>query len=959
MRRKSSKSLLIGLAVLILLLPSLAGSASAQAAPRGPYVDKIIYFQLPSDEEAIAKIQTGDAHMRWWGLRTLEAVKKAQESGLNILEAPSGAYDILVNPVPFREGFNPFTIAEIREALNYLIDRSFIANEILKGLAVPRWTLHRSFSPDYARNIVFMKSLESRYAYDLDRAKVIIFEAMGKAGATFEEGKWMYNGKPVVIKFSIRVEDLRRAIGDYIASQLEKVGFTVERMYQRAAVAFGIVYSGDPAEGAWSLYTEGWAYTGISAYEDTDAYFYYVSPGTDAVHTVYKPSPLLVDVATKLNEGKYADLDERSRLVRSANELALKDSVRIFLVDQLEAFPYSRTLQVGVSDLYAGPYGVLFGRSMKFVDRVGGEAKIGSRVMFVSAYLAMPGSGGGTDIGFNWLFDGLVFNNIFDPGVWVHPHTGRYMPIRATFDVQTGGVKVPEDALTWSWEQNKWVAVGKNVTAKSKVTFTATLGKWHDGSSVGKEDIMMFIYEILGIATPGSPIHDPAAISPTVQTFTNTFRGIRWLSDNVYEIYIDYTHPDETFIAAQADVFPFMPWQLYAVVNALYEDKKAAFSETTATDLGVAQIDLTKGDTLPLLKEYIGKMAPSYIHPAVKDFVKDATSRWNSLKAFSEKYGHYLVMSGPFFIERVDPVAAQVILAAFREYPFTADRWDYLLKPRVPSIVVEVPSEVVPGLPALINVTSRVEGKPYSDVNVQYVLEDPAGVVVDSGLASTRGAGVFTIEFTKEATSRLTAGIYKLTVIGVGAEAALAAVKTAPLNVIPQLEYILREVGGVREDISKKLETEITSVQEGISKKLESEITSVQGGISKQLESVQAGIAEALKTVAGGVDKMGASLADSVKIVASGLDNTNNAVTEVKTALSDVKSAVSELRSAQTASSQRLESSIASLEDSIESLTSSIVQVSTYVVIAIALAVVAIVVAVIVPIALLRARRTA
>jgi len=915
MVKKPSEQIIIGLAAAILLISSFALPAAAQTAPKGPYVDKIIYFQLPSDEEAIAKIQTGEAHMRWWGLRTLEAVQKAKEAGLNILEAPSGAYDILVNPVPFREGFNPFTIPEIREALNYLIDRSFIANEILKGLAVPRWTLHRSFSPDYVRNIVFMKSLERKYAYDFEKAKMMIFEAMGRAGATFEEGKWMYQGKPVVIKFSIRVEDLRKSIGDYISTQLEKVGFTVDRMYHRAAVAFRVVYSGDPAEGAWNLYTEGWAYTGISAYEDTDAYFYYVSPGTDAVHTVYRPSPLLVDVATKLNEGKYADLAERAALVRAANELALKDSVRIFLVDLLEPFPYSKSLQPGVSDLYAGPYGALFGRTMKFVDKIGGEAKIGSRVMFVSAYLAMPGSGGGTDIGFNWLFDGLVFNNLFDPGVWVHPHTGRYMPVRTTFTVQTGGVQVPEDALNWSWKQNKWIQVGKNVTAKSKVTFTATLGKWHDGTPVSKEDIMMFIYEILGIATPESPIYDAAAIAPAVQTFANTFKGIKWVSDNVYEIYIDYTHPDETFIAAQADVFPYMPWHVYALVNSLYQDKKAAFSETTARELGVSQIDLTKGDTLPLLKEYLDKLAPSFIHPAVRDFVKDPSSRWNSLKSFSEKYGHYLVMSGPFYIERVDPVAAQVILAAYRDYPFTADRWDSLRSPRVPSITVQVPAEVVPGLPAVINITSSVEGKPYSEVNVQYVLEDPSGVVVASGSASAKAPGVFAVEFTKEATSKLVAGIYKLTVIGVGAEAALAATKTSPLNVIPQLEYILKEVGkevgGVKEDISKKI------------------------------EGVQAG------------------LADALKVVATGIDKTNTAVSDVKAALTEVKSAVADLKTTQTTSSQRLESTLASLEDSINNLSARMLEVSTYALAAIGVAVVAIIIAVITPLIVLRARKLA
>jgi len=941
MAKTSSKLLIISFTAAILLLPSIVLPAAAQAAPKGPYVDKIIYFQLPSDEETIAKIQTGEAHMRWWGLRTPEAVKKAQEAGVSIVEAPAGVYDILVNPVPFREGFNPFTIPEIREALHYLIDRSFIANEILKGFAIPRWTVHRTISPDYVRNIVFMKSLETRYAYDFEKAKMMIFEAMGKAGATFEEGKWMYQGKPVVIKFSIRVEDLRKSIGDYISTQLEKVGFTVDRMYQRAAVALGIVYSSDPAEGKWSLYTEGWAFTGILAYEDTDPYFFYVSPGTDAVHRVYKPSPLLVDVATRLNEGKYADLEERAALVRAANELALKDAVRIFLVDQIEPFPYSKSLQLGVLDLYGGPYGMLFGRSMRFVDRVGGEAKIGSRVMFVSAYLAMPGSGGGTDIGFNWLFDGLVFNNIFDPGVWVHPHTGRYMPVRTAFTVQTGGVNVPEDALKWSWEQNKWVPVGKNVTAKSKVTFTATLGKWHDGTPVSKEDIMMFIYEILGIATPESPIYDPAAIAPGVQTFTNTFKGIKWLSDNTYEIYLDYTHPDETFIAAQADVFPYMPWQLYALVNSLYQDKKAAFSSTTAEELGVPQIDLTKGDTLPLLKEYLNKLAPSYIHPAVKDFVKDPSPRWNALKAFSEKYGHYLVMSGPFYIERVDPVAAQVILAAFRDYPYTADKWDHLLKPRVPSISVEAPKEVVPGLPAIINVTSTVEGKPYSDVNMQYVLEDPAGAVVASGSATAKAPGLFAIELTKEATSKLVAGIHRLTVIGVGAEAALAAIKTTPLNVIPQLEFILKEVGkevgGVKEDISKKLESEITSVEEGLSKKI---------------EGVQAGLADALKTVASGVDKMGAALTDSLKILASGIDKAN-------TAVADVKAAVTDLKSTQTTTSQRLESTLASLEDSINTLSNRIAEVSTYALAAIGVAVVAIIIAIITPIITLRARKPA
>ncbi|TDA41693.1 MAG: hypothetical protein DSO07_03245, partial [Thermoproteota archaeon] len=56
-------------------------------------------------------------------------------------------------------------------------------------------------------------------------------------GATLVGGKWQYQGKPVVIKFIIRVEDARKKIGDYVAGQLEKVGFTVERMYKTSREA--------------------------------------------------------------------------------------------------------------------------------------------------------------------------------------------------------------------------------------------------------------------------------------------------------------------------------------------------------------------------------------------------------------------------------------------------------------------------------------------------------------------------------------------------------------------------------------------------------------------------------------------------------------------------------------------------------------------------------------------------
>ena len=55
---------------------------------------------------------------------------------------------------------------------------------------------------------------------------------MLKLGATLVNGKWYYEGEPVVLIGLIRPEDERMQIGDYFAAQLEDIGFTVDRQYR-------------------------------------------------------------------------------------------------------------------------------------------------------------------------------------------------------------------------------------------------------------------------------------------------------------------------------------------------------------------------------------------------------------------------------------------------------------------------------------------------------------------------------------------------------------------------------------------------------------------------------------------------------------------------------------------------------------------------------------------------------
>ena len=56
---------------------------------------------------------------------------------------------------------------------------------------------------------------------------------MRKAGGILDDnGKWIFNEKPVVVKILIRNDDLlRKTFGDLIASELEKIGFSVIKEY--------------------------------------------------------------------------------------------------------------------------------------------------------------------------------------------------------------------------------------------------------------------------------------------------------------------------------------------------------------------------------------------------------------------------------------------------------------------------------------------------------------------------------------------------------------------------------------------------------------------------------------------------------------------------------------------------------------------------------------------------------
>jgi len=793
----------------ILALPiaySLILYAEPAEAPNGPYPDELIIFLQASEATVIPKIEAGEMQAWLWWLN-IENTRTADASPQVSLIDAYGLYnELFVNPLRTTGGFNPFSIKEVREGLNWLIDRRYITNDIWFGRGRPKSTIYKTISPDYARVADFMKILESRYEYDFERAKVQIFTALEEAGATLQVGKWYYDGTPITVRVLIRIEDERRPTGDYVASQLEKLGLTVERIYKGSRDAFRLWGALGPTErGEWHIYTAGWISTAMIAYEDDLAWFMY-SPDNAPVFEVYQPSPLLREAMDKLNNGEYASIEERNELVKTITELSLEDGVHIWYLDQIVSFPYSANLGPFIYDLYGGDQNFWALRSLRY-NTTGGTMKLGARAIFVEGF--NPAAG------FSWLYDVYAYYLVSDYGVYPHPHTGSYIPVRASFVVQTAGpegkLSVPTDALAYNLDAKEFEPVGENVKAASKVTFTHTLGEWHHGQPITRADILYTIAEVYKLVSPESDLYDPVAASPARQIFVDNFRGIKFISDSVAEVYFDYWHPDDSYIAWYASVWPDTPWELIALGNKVVSEKKTAWSIDRADELGVDMLDLTKGTSLPILADALDVLSDAnYVPSELSDIVtqSEAAARWKALQDWYSAKGHFWVSNGIYMFDNANVEALQMTFEAFRRYPFKADKWDAMLTVGVPTVTVTaVPVTVVPGLPATFNLTVTVAGAPYDKAQMKYLTVDPRGEVVATGTSESLGNGRFSVDLKAEDTAEMAVGTYKMIVITVGEEAALPVTKEITFTVIPELAYFQTQVAAISVELGGRIGT--------------------------------------------------------------------------------------------------------------------------------------------------------
>lgn len=811
------------LMVAIMLFSLTLGVAAQQRM--GTWVDEVIIVEEPDVSTAISRLRAGDLDVWATTSSNASAFESVRNDPALSYMTTFGSYsELTFNPVlEFQDGrFNPFGIRRFREAMNLLIDRDHIAQELYGGLAVPKYNMLNNSYVDYSRVVETARALEVKYAYNLDLAKEIVTEEMTKAGCELVDGYWHHNGQPVEIVILARIEDQRRVTGDYFAEQLGKLGFKTTVDYRTGVEASPIWMLGDPSLGQWHVYTGGWSAGAV--YRDQGHIFdqMYSRRGmASPLWLALDPIPELDEISEKLYYKRFSTMEERKALYSRALELSLEDSPRIFTVDQVSFIPKRAEITVS-SDLAGGlSSNPLWSMTIRRRDEVGGVVTVGNSQILVDPWNPVAGS--------NWTYDMLAIRATFDRGFVSHPFTGNYEPlwidkvevyaveglpiskspgsdwVSVTFvpgveaedmdylrenvdpDIKPG-ILVPEDAwLYWDPSLERFVTVGEKypgglvVPRKSVVHYREDLFdvvKWHDGSPYTVGDMLFQVILSWDRGYEESPIYDESA-GVSLPTSMKNARGWRVLSWDpfVYEVYSTSWYMD----AEQnlGDIFATFynygtaPWHTLALGVLAEMNGELAFSASKATAMNVEWLGYNSGPSLRILDKWLDyAIENNYLPYAsfLKDYIpeEEIASRYANVKKWYQEKGHFWIGNGPLYLERAYPTIKTVHLKRFEDYPLPAGYWEGYDEPRIAEVEVFGPNRVTAGQQAVFEVDITFNGEAYPVEHIQevkYIVLDAAGNVAYNGYGSAVADGLFEVVLSAEDTAQLPVGSNTIEVI--------------------------------------------------------------------------------------------------------------------------------------------------------------------------------------------------
>ena len=114
------KFCLVWIAAILFLSPFMLHSSFAE---KGTFVEQVKFIQYLDENTALEEVRNGNLDIYFFRVSSDRIESNEAREGIQIFESTGGSYSMLVNP-SVSDSFNPFSITELRFALNYLIDRN-------------------------------------------------------------------------------------------------------------------------------------------------------------------------------------------------------------------------------------------------------------------------------------------------------------------------------------------------------------------------------------------------------------------------------------------------------------------------------------------------------------------------------------------------------------------------------------------------------------------------------------------------------------------------------------------------------------------------------------------------------------------------------------------------------------------------------------------------------------------
>lgn len=936
------------LAVLLLLpIFFVTTPVAAQERP-GPPADKILVEVRTSQDVGLGDVAAGRADIFMWGLSpaTLERLSPALRENLKLIESRSSFWSYVFNPAGSPElgpgilnttagevHFNPFNIKEVRFAMNFVLNRKYLVDEILLGGGEPMYTPIMAPNPFHDWIDPILEELGFSPEGDLELGKQMVDQALTQVaqqlqGTDYTLEKvpdpespagfwWKFSGpgvpggeEIVTVNFIVRVEDERREGGYAFANWIEQTGIKVNVLETERRKAISTVYLTNPRDYLWSIYTEGWISLSDYPYVEGDAVFFYSSifgfvPAYPIADWIVYNNTEINDIALRFVQGTVTTPEEYRELLVDLIRLGLEDSVRIFAVTTYEYWATSRRATNIVPGFVTGPANPWFYRTVTTPDGI-------VRLLEFSAQGQLFLTVWNPVLGFTGYYAEIIRMAARDYGLFPHPRTGEPIGVRASFTVEKnftveggqliGQIEVPSDALVFDPVAEQWVEVGGGNKSISKIVYNFKFSNFHHGIPMTIADVMTslaFTYEWASQDFEGDPFYD-SSIDASSTPYLQTIKGVKVINDTAIEVYADYFHPySDGTIAWNYDFFTDLPVEIWAAMeylvvsdgpstgtNYYWEDVENEvgldlISPTHAQDMAAALAALrTEGWTVEVGGSVVRSGGAPYVPPYAAPWVTpdEMAQRYQAAENFINTYGHAYISNGPFFISQYRPEERFMELDAFRDptYPFTER--EFIGKFSVAQLVIDNVELVSP---------PYVGEDIIIDVYVTYIETFPQEI----SLPATEGTITVTL-MTLDGREVFTA---TGTLIEPGRfQVIIQGAATRGLEPGPYILKIFASLGGVwgwREERSivlepNPIETEISDVRERID------------SLAQELAGFSQNVADALQSLSdalGSIDNTLGNLQDTLNNINSRLDTQAQEIGDVKSSVDEVSQALGQL----------------------------------------------------------------